>query len=48
MLDFSKEQKFKLGGEMLDDFHVKIQLKGSTKILQKSMFLHTTGKLGKH
>ena len=38
MLDFSKEHKFKLGGEALDDFHIKIQLKSSTQILQKSMF----------
>ena len=42
MLDFSTEHKFKLGGEALDDFCIKIQIKGSTPLLKKSMhiFVH--------
>ena len=37
LLDFSKEHKFKLDGESLSDFHINIELKNSTQILQKSM-----------
>ena len=37
MLDFSTEHKFKLGGEALDDFSIKIQIKSSTPLLKKSM-----------
>ena len=37
MLDFSTEHKFKLGGEALDDFSIKIEIKSSTSLLKKSM-----------
>ena len=36
MLDFSTEHKFKLGGETLYDFCIKIQIKSSTQLLKKS------------
>ena len=39
MLNFSTENKFKLGGESLIDFKVKVQLKRSTPMLQKSKYL---------
>ena len=38
MLDFSKENKFELDDESLDDFSIKIELKRSTKLFQKSKF----------
>ena len=36
MLDFSKEHKFKLDGELLDDFNIKVEIKRGTSILYKS------------
>ena len=39
LLDFSKEHKFKVEGESLSDFHIKIELKNCTQIFQKSKFL---------
>ena len=37
MHDRKLEHKFKLDGESLTDFHINIELKNSTQILQKSM-----------
>ena len=36
MVDFSKDHKFKLNGENVDDFAIKIQIKRSTSPLQRS------------
>ena len=36
MLDFSEDLKFKLGGEPLSDYHVRIEIKSSTTLLHKS------------
>ena len=36
MVDFSKDHKFKLIGENVDDFAIKIQKKRSTSPLQRS------------
>ena len=36
LLDFSKDHKFKLYGENVDDATIKIQIKRSTSPLQKS------------
>ena len=36
LLDFSKEHKFKLNGENLDNFHIKVELKNPTQLFQKS------------
>ena len=41
MLDFSTELKFDLGGEALSDFKVKVQLKSSTPMLQKSKLFYS-------
>ena len=43
MLDFSKEHKFKLDGEMMDDFHIKVEIKRETNILHKSKIKFTNG-----
>ena len=36
MLDFSKDHNFKLQGEALDDYQVKIEIKSTTPPLHKS------------
>ena len=36
MVDFSKDHKFKLNGENVDDFAIKIQIKRSTLPLKRS------------
>ena len=36
ILDFSEDLKFKLGGEPLSDYHVRIEIKSSTTLLHKS------------
>ena len=41
LLDFSKDHKFKLNGENLDDLSIKIQIKKSAPPLQKSKSLLT-------
>ena len=36
LLDFSEDHKFKLQGESLDDYHLKIEIKQSASLLYKS------------
>ena len=35
-LDFRKKQDFKIDGESLDDFHIKVEIKRGSNILHKS------------